>query len=96
MYELAIQAVNSYRKSFVNFNLIESRSTILSGHLAHRLVYNYTDPYLRIAFKAMDIGTISDDDRIYIIFYYTKSAKYSKSLSTIQRMIDSFELISPQ
>ena len=96
IYELAIQAVNSYRKSFVNFHLIESKPTILLGHLAHRLVYNYTNPYLRIVVKAMDLGTISDDDRVYTISYYTKSAKYSKYLSIIQRMIDSFEIISPQ
>jgi serine/threonine-protein kinase len=92
--ELAIQAVNSYRKSLVNFHLIESRPTILSGSLAHMLVYNYTDPYLLIPLKAMDIGTVSDDDRIYVMSYYAESAKYSKYLPTIQKMIESFEIIS--
>ena len=58
------------------------------------LVYNYTNPQDLIAVKAMDIGTISNDNRVYIISYYAEPVKYCRYLPTIQRMIDSFEIIN--
>ena len=40
----------------------------------------------------MDIWTIKDD-RVYVINYIVETEKYSSYLPTIQKMVDSFEIV---
>jgi hypothetical protein len=77
--------LNQLRKSF---NITESHaSTITAAHNpAHTIIYGAED------FKGMKIWTIKDSS-IYLITYAAKTEKYPIYLPTIQKMINSFNII---
>ena len=64
----------------------------LSDNPAHKVVYTYSDAEIGIT-KTMEIMTIKDD-KLYFISYTADSTKYSNYLPTIQKMTDSFKIIS--
>jgi Clostripain family/PsbP-like protein len=83
-------AININRNN-PDFELIESNATILAGNNhAHKIVYSYTHPSLGKV-KGMDIQMVKGD-KWYLLIFEAETAKYSKFLPTVQKMINTFEL----
>ena len=72
-----------------DFRVSESNAT-LAGNPAYKIVY--TGLEASIDLKAMMVMTIKGD-RAYIISYTAEPEKYSFYLPTVQKMIDSFEIL---
>jgi serine/threonine-protein kinase len=72
-----------------DFRVSESNAT-LAGNPAYKIVY--TGLEASIDLKAMMVMTIKGD-RAYIISYTAEPEKYSYYLPTVQKMIDSFEIL---
>ena len=72
-----------------DFRVSESDAT-LAGNPAYKIVY--TGLEASIDLKAMMVMTIKGD-RAYIISYTAEPEKYSYYLPTVQKMIDSFEIL---
>ena len=90
LQEYTYDKINHLRQLFLNFNIIEQNPTTLAGNNAYKIVYTFT--LEQINFKRMDIWTIKDD-RVYLISYLVEMEKYSSYLPTIQKMVDSFEIV---
>jgi eukaryotic-like serine/threonine-protein kinase len=74
--------------------LIESKPTTLAGNNpAHMLVYTHIDSEFGVLLETMDLVTIKGD-KIYFITYDADLEEYSSYLPTIQKIIDSFEIIT--
>jgi hypothetical protein len=90
-------AIDTFKKSLTNFQLIDMIPIAIgNGSLpAERIVYTYTEPSVEgeIPVKVMDIGTLKDNI-LYVISYTAKPINYLNYLPTIQKMIDSFSIIS--
>jgi len=67
---------------------------VLAGHPAYTLVGTYYDLDHGTQ-KVLDIGTIIDD-KGYFIQYIADELKYSAQLPTVQNMVNSFGLSTPQ
>jgi len=72
-----------------DFRVSESNAT-LAGNPAYKIVY--TGLEASIDLKAMMVMTIKGD-RAYIISYTAEPEKYSYYLPTVQKVIDSFEIL---
>jgi serine/threonine-protein kinase len=72
-----------------DFRVSESNAT-LAGNPAHKIIY--TGLEASIDLKGMMVMTIKGD-RAYIISYTAEPEKYSYYLPTVQKMIDSFEIM---
>jgi hypothetical protein len=72
-----------------DFRVSESNAT-LAGNPAYKIVY--TGLEASIDLKAMMVMTIKGD-RAYIISYTAEPEKYSYYLPTVQKMLDSFEIL---
>jgi len=72
-----------------DFRVSESNAT-LAGNPAYKIVY--TGLEASIDLKAMMVMTIKGD-RAYIISYTAEPEKYSYYRPTVQKMIDSFEIL---
>jgi hypothetical protein len=90
LQEYTYDKINHLRQLFHDFNIIEQNLTSLAGNNAYKIVYTFT--LEQINYKRMDIWTIKDD-RVYIINYLVETGEYSKYLPTIQKMVDSFEIV---
>ena len=90
LQEYTYDKINHLRQLFLDFNIIEQNPTSLAGNNAYKIVYTFT--LEQINYKRMDIWTIKDD-RVYIINYLVEMGKYSSYLPTIQKMVDSFEIV---
>ena len=90
LQEYTYDKINHLRQVFLNFNIIEQNPTTLADNNAYKIVYTFT--LEQINYKRMDIWTIKDD-RVYIINYLVETEKYSSYLPTIQKMVDSFEIV---
>jgi DNA-binding beta-propeller fold protein YncE len=85
--------INSRIDNSKDFKLIESnRNSILAGYPAYNLVYASTIED-GTNLKVMEIGTIISN-KAYFIEYFAEAEKYDTYLPTIQKMIDSFEIIT--
>ncbi|MGC1135831.1 MAG: hypothetical protein WA941_23605 [Nitrososphaeraceae archaeon] len=80
--------------SRTDFTLIQSDRTTIgdNNNSAQIFVYTYSDPIMGQT-EAMNIETISGE-KAYVIEYYAKPETYSQYLPIVQKMINSFELIS--
>jgi hypothetical protein len=81
-----------------DFNLLESHASSLGGNPAHKLVYTAkyiddTNPSLQTPYITTDIISIKNG-KVYFISYTAESQQLSQFFPTIQKMIDSFEIIS--
>ena len=90
---LADRIVDSYRHFLHNFQIQSYSNTTLAGNNGIKIVYSYTDPKNNM-FNASDIATIAND-KLYVIqyYYYAKSPKYQSYLETLQKMVNSFQIV---
>jgi serine/threonine-protein kinase len=84
--EYANDTVSDLRQ---DFKVSESNAT-LAGNPAFKIVY--TGLEANVDLQAMMVLTIKGD-RAYIISYTAEPEKYSHYLPTVQKMIDSFEIL---
>src|SRR5215217_6306706 len=78
--------INHSRNKHSDFLVIESTPTIIADMPAHRLVYTES------GYKTLFIVIIKESTA-YNIVYRAEQTKYSIYLSTVEKMIDSFEFI---
>jgi eukaryotic-like serine/threonine-protein kinase len=90
---IALETINIYREQLQDFQLIKSKASTFDDNPSHVLVYTYTNPN-SIKIKAMDVG-ILDGNKIYVVSFYAELSKYPTYLLTIQKMIDSLEIVNP-
>lgn len=90
---IALETINIYREQLQDFQLIKSKAATFDNNPSHVLVYTYTNHNL-IKIKAMDIG-ILNGNKIYVVTFYAELSKYPTYLPTIQKMIDSLEIVNP-
>jgi len=90
---IALETINIYRERLLDFQLIKSKAATFDDNPSHVLVYTYTNPN-SIKIKAMDIG-ILNGNKIYVVTFYAELSKYPTYLLTIQKMIDSLEIVNP-
>ena len=84
--------IKDLKQSHPDFKLIESTESMLAGNnMAHKIVFTATDDSEHQR-KAMQIWTLKGD-KAYLITYKAEPETYSKYLPTIQKMIDSFQII---
>ena len=83
--------IKNLTQSHPDFKLTESTNSILAGNIAHKIVFSATDN-MKHERTAMQIWTLKGD-KAYLITYKAEPGKYSKYLPTIQKMIDSFQII---
>jgi eukaryotic-like serine/threonine-protein kinase len=92
--EYLTTTINDYYNDSEDFKVIESNAnSILGGKPAYKLVSTdvYDDGTIS---KSMEIGTIIGD-KLYLLSYEAEDEKqYSEYLPIIQKMIDSFRIIS--
>ena len=90
---MADRVVNSYRHFLPNFQTQSYSNATLAGNNAIKIVYTYTDPKNN-KFAATDIATIKND-KLYVIqyYYYAKLPKQQAYFQTLQKMVDSFQII---
>ena len=72
-------------------NLLTVCDSVTHSLTCSTLVFTATD-YRENERKAMQVWTLKGD-KAYLITYKAEPEKYSKYLPTIQKMIDSFEII---
>ena len=72
-----------------NFNLVESKPTILSGKLAHKIVFNHTEGQN----KLMTTIFLKSGANPFGIRYSCPAEDYSHNLPTILKIIRSFKII---
>ncbi len=90
--ELSSEAINNYGQQYKDFFIINSKPFTLGGNPAYILSYTYTDPGIG-TISATDIG-VKDHDKVYIISYSAQLLEYQTYVSAIQKMIESFHVIS--
>jgi eukaryotic-like serine/threonine-protein kinase len=82
---------DNYNETLTDFKVIESNTnTILGGNPAYKLVY--TDKEDDINYKTMEIGALVGD-KVYFIEYFAEENYYSKYFPTIQKIIESVEVV---
>jgi PsbP-like protein len=89
---LSDQALNNYVGYYDDFFIIDLKPTTFQGKPAYVLSYSYTNPAAG-KIVAMDVG-IKDGNHAYIISYSTEQSEYHNYISTVQKMIDSFRMVS--
>ena len=83
--------IKNLTQSHPDFRLIESTNSILGGNIAHKIVFSATDN-MKHKRTAMQIWTLKGNNA-YLITYKAEPGKYSKYLPTVQKMIESFQII---
>jgi hypothetical protein len=89
--EVTKEQIKNLTQSHPDFKLTESTDSILAGNIAHKIIFSATDN-MKHKRTAMQIWTLKADNA-YLITYKAEPGKYSKYLPTIQKMIDSFQII---
>jgi eukaryotic-like serine/threonine-protein kinase len=80
------------KKSNPNLKLSESTSTTLAGKPAFKIIFSATDNN-QVERKAMQLWTVIGNKAV-LITYKAQPDKYSSYLSTIEKMIGSFQVKS--
>lgn len=89
--ELTKVQIKNLIQSHPDFRLIESTNSVLAGNIAHKIVFIATDNRKHER-TAMQIWTLKGNNA-YLITYKAEPGKYSKYLPTVQKMIESFQII---
>jgi serine/threonine-protein kinase len=87
--------LNNAKQSLPDFQIIESnRAANLTGISAYKIVYSFLsqDPAVQAHFQSMNIWSVRDK-KVYAISYTQAKSLYAAYLPTVQKMIDSFEII---
>jgi len=82
-------SLDQLKQDIPNYNQVEATATVLAENPAEKVVY--TGEMSQNNLKFMQIWTIKNN-KIYLISYVAPVQLYSDSLSTVQKMIDSFEI----
>jgi eukaryotic-like serine/threonine-protein kinase len=72
-----------------NFNVIESKSGMLSGFPASDIVFGFNPGPFPLKWRSVCTVT---NDKAYALVYRAEAGKYDKFLAAAQAMIDSFEI----
>lgn len=72
------------------YRIVDSSQIIINGINAYKFVDTYSDPKFGNV-KSMQIEMLKGDKQ-YDFLYTSEPGKYDKLLSTIQKMIDSFQI----
>jgi hypothetical protein len=84
------RSLSEWSRLHPDFTLVDSRPTILSGKIAHKIVINYTEGQNRFIHTQV---VSNNGPNTYLINYVSLEQDYSHNISTILRMIRSFEFI---
>lgn len=87
--------LNNAKQSLPDFQIIESNpDTNMTGISAYKIVYSFLsqDPAAQVHFQSMNIWSVKDK-KVYAISYTQAKSLYAAYLPTVQKMIDSFEII---
>jgi len=86
------QELSFLAQSFPHFTpVLVNSSSSLAGHDAYSIVFTYSDPIVGTA-KAIEVWTMNGS-KSYILSYHADTSGYGSYLPTIERMINSFEII---
>jgi PsbP-like protein len=90
---MADRVIGNYRHFLNNFQMQSYTNATLAGNNAIKIVYTYSDVKNNM-FNGTDIA-IKKNDKLYVIqyYYYTKSPKQQEYSQTLQKMVDSFQII---
>ena len=89
--EYTTQLISGWVSKYPDFNLVDSIPTILSGKIAHKIVWNYTEGQN----KLIDTQIVSNNGgNTFIIRYASLAQDYSNNISTILKIIRSFKFIN--
>ncbi|MFL6393753.1 MAG: serine/threonine protein kinase, partial [Nitrososphaeraceae archaeon] len=86
---------NNAKQSLPDFQIIESNPDAnVTGISAYKIVYSFLsqDPAAQVHFQSMNIWSVKDK-KVYAISYTQAKSLYAAYLPTVQKMIDSFEII---
>jgi serine/threonine-protein kinase len=89
--EITKVQIKNLAQSHPDFKLTESTSSMLAGNIVHKIIFSATDN-MKHERTAMQIRTLKGDNA-YLITYKAEPGKYSKYLPTVQKMIESFQII---
>lgn len=87
--EFTNQSVEQIRELVPDYNFTDSRKATLAKEDAYLLAYTGTQGLLRL--KWMSVYTIKNDT-LYLVTYTAGVDKFSIYLSTVSKMLDSFEI----
>jgi hypothetical protein len=87
--------INSYESDVTDFKVIESNTNdiTLAGLPAYKLQWTEKSLEDGISLRRIEVGTIVED-KVYKIIYNAEVNEYNRYVPTIQRMIDSFQIIN--
>ncbi len=83
------------KQSLPDFQIIESNPDVnMTGISAYKIVYSFLsqDPAAQVHFQSMNIWSVKDK-KVYAISYTQAKSLYAAYLPTVQKMVDSFEII---
>jgi eukaryotic-like serine/threonine-protein kinase len=87
--------LNKAKQSLSDFQINESNHNAnIAGTSAYKIVYSFLsqDPAVQAHFQSMNIWSVIDN-KVYGISYTEAKSLYPTYLPTVQKMIDSFEII---
>jgi eukaryotic-like serine/threonine-protein kinase len=88
--------LDSVRRSLPDFQIIESNpNSSIAGNSAYKMIYTFLsqDPAIQAHFQSMNIWTLKDK-KAFSISYTELKPLYASYLPTVQKMIDSFEVMT--
>jgi eukaryotic-like serine/threonine-protein kinase len=88
--------LDSVKRSLPDFQIIESNpNSSIAGGSAYKTTYTFLsqDPAVQAHFQSMNIWTLKDK-KAYSISYTELKPLYTAYLPTVQKMIDSFEIMA--
>ena len=86
----------SAKRSLPDFQIIESSpKSSIAGDSAYKIVYTFLslDPAVQAHFQSMNIWTVKDK-KAYSVSYTELKPLYATYLPTVQKMIDSLEIVA--
>ncbi len=86
----------SVKRSLPDFQIIESSpKSSIAGNSAYKIVYTFLsqDPAVQAHFQSMNIWTVKDK-KAYSVSYTELKPLYATYLPTVQKMIDSLEIVA--
>jgi hypothetical protein len=87
--------INSLKQTFADFRLISSTSTTLADNTQAANQIVFTGNQQQNNLKIMEVYTIIYD-KAYTLAYFAEGGKFDSYLPTIQKIINSFEIVTPQ
>lgn len=83
--------IASFTEGTSNFEMIESRDTVLSGNLAHKITFTASSFEFGET-KSTATWTLKDD-RAYLLYFDSQASTYDRYIPAAQDMIDSFVIL---